>query len=171
VGPIELELTRGIPFRIRVVDESTDKPILGALNYFPVSPNDPFESGVMGYAAGGPSAGAFYEAVPDGHTGEYYGAVLRGPGILCFTRADGKGRVKRGDSQPAMFYPDGKEGVNMIRDPTNKTSLSALVPVSMDPKLHYALLGLWQYDAVVVVNPRPNAREVAHEIRLDPGGR
>jgi beta-lactamase regulating signal transducer with metallopeptidase domain len=171
VGPIELELTRGIPFRIRVVDESTNKPIPGALNYFPVSPNDPFESGVMGYAAGGPSAGAFYEAVPDGHTGEYYGAVLAGPGILCFTRSDGKGRVKRGDSEPAMFYPDGKEGVSMIRDPTNKTSLSALVPVSMDPKLHYALLGLWQYDAVVAVNPRPGTREVAHEIRLEPGGR
>ena len=100
IGPIELGLTRGIPFRVRVIDKTTSKPIPGSLNYFPVSPNDPFDRGVMGYAAGGPSLGAFYEAVPDGHTGEYYGAVMSGPGILCFTRSDGKGRTKRGDIEP-----------------------------------------------------------------------
>ena len=108
-GPVELDLVRGIPFRVRVVDRATGKPIQGALNYFPVSPNDPFERGIMGYAAGGPTAGAFYESVPDGHTGEYYGAVLPGPGILCFTRADGKGGPKRGDVEPMMLLP-GRQG-------------------------------------------------------------
>ena len=170
LGPVELQLARGIPFRVKILDAATSKPIPGSLSYFPVSPNDPFERGIMGYAAGGPSSGAFYEAVPDGHTGEYYGAVLHGPGILCFTRADGKGRAKRGDTEPEMFYPDGKQAVRLIRDGANKTSPSVLVPASIDPKLHFAIMGLWQYDAVIAVSPGPGASEFVHEIRLDPAG-
>jgi hypothetical protein len=169
-GLLELELTRGIPFRVRVLDAATNKPIPGSLDYFPVDPNDPFERGIMGYAAGGPSAGAFYEALPDGHTGEYYGALLSGPGILCFTRADGKGRGKRGDTEPQMLYPDGKNAVTLLRDPANKISLSAPVPVSMDSKRRSAFIGLWQYDAVIVVSPRAGTKELEHVIRLEQGG-
>ena len=169
-GPVELDLVRGIPFRVKVVDRATGKPIQGALNYFPVSPNDPFERGIMGYAAGGPAAGAFYEAVPDGHTGEYYGAVLPGPGILCFTRADGKGGPKRGDVEPTMLYPDGKDAVTLIRDPASRTSLSAPVPAANDPKLRFAFLGLWQYDAIIALSPGKDAHEIVQEIPLESAG-
>ncbi|MGC8639913.1 MAG: hypothetical protein ACP5XB_08575 [Isosphaeraceae bacterium] len=97
--------------------------------------------------------------------------TLAAPGILCFTRSDGKGREKRGDTEREMFYPDGKEAVKLVRDAANKISLSALVPASTDPQFRFAFLGLWQYDAVIAVSPRPETNEVVHEIRINPAGR
>lgn len=170
-GPVELELTLGVPFRVKVLDAATNRPISGALSYFPVTPNDPFERGVNGYTAGGPSLGAYYEALPDGRSGEYYGAVLAGPGVLCFTRDDGKGQPKRGGSKPEMFYPDGENAVKLVVNPADKTALSAPVPAGADSKIRFTSLDLRQYDAVIAINPRPGASEVMYEIRLDPAGR
>jgi hypothetical protein len=60
----DVEFIRGIPFRVRVVDIETGKPLKGSLSYFPISPNNPFERGVMGYVAsaskGSSVCGAFY---------------------------------------------------------------------------------------------------------------
>jgi hypothetical protein len=60
---------------------------------------------VIGYGAGEEAViGAFYEAGPDS-AGLYRGAVLPGPGILCFNRSDSKGPAKEARSQPALFFP------------------------------------------------------------------
>jgi hypothetical protein len=164
-GLVEIGLVRGIPFRIKVVDPATRKSIPGTLSYFPVSPNNPFRRGVMGYSAGGRSLGAFYEAVPDGHTGEFYGAVLPGPGVLCFRRADGKGRPKRGNLEPLMLFPDGKGAITLARDTSGKTIPSALVVIGDDPKPLYGLLDLRQYDAVIAISPEEGTEQITHEVK------
>ena len=77
----DIEFVRGIPFRVRVLDAETGKPLGGALSYFPISPNNPFPRGVTGYVAsasdGGSVCGAFYEADPN-KEGQFLGAVLPG---------------------------------------------------------------------------------------------
>ena len=47
----DVEVVRGIPFRVRVLDRDTGEPLKGALVYYPIKPNSPFERGVMGYTA------------------------------------------------------------------------------------------------------------------------
>ena len=47
----DVEVVRGIPFRVRVLDRETGKPLKGYLSYFPIHPNNPFERGVMGSVA------------------------------------------------------------------------------------------------------------------------
>jgi hypothetical protein len=69
-----------------------------------------------------------------------------------------------------MLYPYGKDAVTLIRDPAAKISLSAAVPAANDSKLRFALIGLWQYDAVIAVNPRRDTRELAYEFGLEPAG-
>jgi beta-lactamase regulating signal transducer with metallopeptidase domain len=173
---IDLELVAGIPFRIKILD-TANKPARGALNYFPVHPNNPFERGVMGYAADGRSMGAFYEALADGHTGEFYGAVLPGPGILCFTRPDVNDRQKAGRGEPLIFTPDGKDAVRLLRGSEPK-SLIAMVPISAGTDAKsvlapaggpvYGGLGLLPYDAIIAISPKEGTRQIVHEIRLEP---
>jgi hypothetical protein len=125
----------------------------------------------MGYTAGESkmSMGAFYEAGPDSK-GRYRGAILPGPGILCFRRHDAKGLPKAGDSIPAMSFPHGKDGFQFAKMPfaidgKRGEMLQAQVPISNKPL--YAGLSLWQYDAVIAINPKEDAKEFSFEIRLD----
>jgi beta-lactamase regulating signal transducer with metallopeptidase domain len=89
-GPFtaDLEVTRGIPFRVLVLDGETGQPLKGKLVYYPVSPNNPFERGVMGSVGaakkGETVCGAFYEARPDDRV-QFHGAVLSGPGSVIPT--------------------------------------------------------------------------------------
>src|SRR5205814_78169 len=39
----DVELLRGIPFRVRVLDRETGKPLKGSVVYYPINPNNPFE--------------------------------------------------------------------------------------------------------------------------------
>ena len=39
----DVEVVRGISFRVRVLDRETGKPLKGSLVYFPINPNNPFE--------------------------------------------------------------------------------------------------------------------------------
>ena len=94
--PADVELVRGIPFRVRILDVATGKPIRGGISYFPLYPNNPIARGVLGYTAGGGwVAGAFYETSLNGE-GEYRGAVLPGKGVLCFQRRGRQVGVEEG---------------------------------------------------------------------------
>ena len=121
----DVEVVRGIPFRVRVLDRETGKPLKGSLSYFPISPNNPFERGVMGYVAtaskGGSVCGAFYEADPDDE-GQFLGAVLSGPGFLGFSHPYKPGDEFRADRKPVVSFPDGKQNIKLT-PPSNTGSL------------------------------------------------
>jgi hypothetical protein len=164
----DVEVVRGIPFRVRVLDRETGKPLKGALSYFPIHPNNPFERGVMG-SVGAASKGssvlaAFYEADPDDQ-GQFHGAVLSGPGLLGFSHPYRPGDELRADRKPVVSFPDGKQNIKL--PPPSNTGAYAMVPISSDP-LRWTGLPLGQYDAVIVIDPREGAEVVTYEIRIAP---
>jgi beta-lactamase regulating signal transducer with metallopeptidase domain len=164
---LDLEFVRGIPFRVRVIDRNTGKPIKGGLSYFPTDRN-PLKPGVVGYLGASDSTlGAFYEAIPDDR-GDYHGAVLPGPGILKFNLpVDNRGFVE--DRNPLFLYPDGDDGKTVLRDNDGKP-IAAMVPASLgkDSKPNARIsLALTPNDAVIVINPKENAKEVSYEIKID----
>lgn len=159
----DVEVVRGIPFHVRVLDEKTGTPLKGNLAYFPLSPNNPFERGVMGYAAGkGFSVGAFYESHPDDR-GSFRGAVLPGPGLLGFSHPFRPGDESRADRKPAVSYPDGRQHLHLTSG--GAADPIGMVPISSDP-LKWTGLPLGQYDAVIAIDPREGAEQVAYEIRI-----
>ena len=160
-----LELVRGIPFRVRVLDHETGKPLTGALSYFPISPNNPFERGVTGYVTKGKaSLGAFYEADPNVE-GDFFGAVLPGPGILCFNHPYEKGDERR-DFTPILTFPDGKDRIK-LDFPNEATGAVAFVPLKSDP-ISWTGLRLRQYAAVIAIDPREGAQSLTYETRIPP---
>jgi beta-lactamase regulating signal transducer with metallopeptidase domain len=169
-GPLmaDVEFVRGIPFRVRVLDRETAKPLKGYLSYFPIHPNNPFERGVMG-SVGAASKGssvcaAFCEAGPDDQ-GQFHGAVLSGPGLLGFSHPYKPGDEFRADRKPMVSFPDGKQNIKL--PPPSNTGAYAMVPISSDP-LSWTGLPLGQYDAVILIDPREGAEVVTYEIRIAP---
>jgi len=164
----DVELVRGIPFRVRVLDQQTGKPLKGNLSYFPISPNNPFERGVMGYVAtvgrSGSVCGAFYEAAPDDQ-GQFLGAVLAGPGFLGFSHSYRPGDESRADRKPVLSFPDGRKNIKL--DPNDHGGPFAFVPISAEP-IRWTGLPLGQYDAVIAIDPREGAEVVTYEIRIAP---
>jgi beta-lactamase regulating signal transducer with metallopeptidase domain len=164
----DVEVVRGIPFRVRVLDRETGKPLKGYLSYFPIHPNNPFERGVMGSVAtaskGGSVCAAFCEAGPDDQ-GQFHGAVLSGPGLLGFSHPYRPGDEFRADRKPVVSFPDGKQNIKL--PPPSNPGAYALVPISSDP-LRWTGLPLGQYDAVILIDPREGAEVVTYEIRIAP---
>jgi beta-lactamase regulating signal transducer with metallopeptidase domain len=164
----DVEVVRGIPFRVRVLDRETGKPLKGYLSYFPIHPNNPFERGVMGavgaYSKGSSVCAAFYEANPDDQ-GQFHGAVLSGPGLLGFSHPYQPGDESRCDRKPMVSFPDGKQNIKL--PPPSNPGAYAMVPISSDP-LSWTGLPLGQYDAVILIDPREGAEVATYEIRIAP---
>jgi RNA polymerase sigma factor (sigma-70 family) len=81
VGPIEarVECVRGIPFRLRVTDNATGKPVKASVSYVMLNPN-PHVLEVPGFGAiNGVGAYGFAHEEADGL---YVGAVMPGPGAV-----------------------------------------------------------------------------------------
>jgi hypothetical protein len=161
----DLEMVRGIPFRISILDAATGKPISGGMSYFPLYPNNPIERGVLGYTAGpGMTAGAFYEASSD-NKGQFRGAVLPGRGILCFQQVHGKWSWKKGEREPALFSPDGPDIIKVERATGGEPFVHGNPISSSNPPL-WGGLGLAQYPAVIAINPKEDTREIIYELRI-----
>ena len=106
LGPIEadVECVRGVPFRLKLTDKATGKPVAAEVSYSPVYPNK-WTRDVTGYEPVngiGAYASAFRE--PDG---TYSGGVLPGPGAI-FVRLAGT-RYKPASVDPHEFFT-GKPG-------------------------------------------------------------
>jgi beta-lactamase regulating signal transducer with metallopeptidase domain len=165
----DVEVVRGIPFSVRVLDRETGKPLKGFLSYFPIHPNNPFERGVMGsvgaYSKDSSVCAAFCEAVSDDQ-GQFHGAVLSGPGLLGFSHPYKPGDEFRADRKPMVSFPDGKQNIKL--PPPSNTRAYAMVPISSDP-LQWTGLPLGQYDAVILIDPREGAEVATYEIRIPRG--
>jgi beta-lactamase regulating signal transducer with metallopeptidase domain len=166
VASADLDLFRGIPFRIAVLDATDGKPIRGRLMYFPVYPNDPHRWGSPGYVpAPGTISGALYDTVRD-RDGWYRGAVLPGPGVLCFEAAEGEWTWKKGERETAMFFPDGLGAAEVERSVGGEPFVA--IPAPGEGVRGRAMLMLGSFPAVVAINPKEATRAIVHEIRIKP---
>ncbi len=112
LGPItaDVECVRGIPFRLKLTDKATGKPVAGEVSYSPVYPNK-WTREVLGFEpinGVGTYGRAFRE--PDG---TYSGGVLPGPGAI-FVRMAGK-RYRPASVDPHEFFT-GKPGGTLETD-------------------------------------------------------
>ncbi len=106
----DVECVRGIPYRLKLTDKATGKPVVAEVTYNAVYPNKWTEK-VRGFEPVngiGPYASAYREAA-----GTYSGGVLPGPGAI-FVRIAGR------DYQPASVDPHefftGKPGGRLETD-------------------------------------------------------
>jgi len=163
--PADVELVRGIPFRVRILDVATGKPIRGGISYFPLYPNNPIARGVLGYTAGGGwVAGAFYETSLNGE-GEYRGAVLPGKGVLCFQPAGGKWEWKKGERELALFSPDGPDVIK-VEGMNGPGPFVHGNPMSRSNPPAWGGLGLIHYPAVIAINPKEETKEIDYEFKI-----
>jgi len=160
-----VELVRGIPFRVRILDAAAGKPIRGAISYFPLYPNNPIARGVLGYTATGEMVGgAFYEASMNGE-GEYRGAVLPGKGVLCFQPAGGKWEWKKGEREIALFSPDGPDVIK-VEGMSGPGPFVHGNPMSTSNPPAWGGLGLIHYPAVIAINPKEETKEIEYEFKI-----
>ena len=161
----DIELVRGIPFRVRILDAATGKPIRGGISYFPLYPNNPIARGVLGYTAGGGwVAGAFYETSLNGE-GDYRGAVLPGKGVLCFQPAGGKWEWKKGERELALFSPDGTDIIK-LEGTDGPGPMVFGNPLSNSNPPAWGGLGLIHYPAVIAINPKEETKEIDYEFKI-----
>src|SRR6185437_9749859 len=106
LAPIEaaIDCVRGIPFRLRVVNEATGKLVRASVNYWPLNPN-PISREVPGYDAVD-GFGALGHAHREAD-GTYVGAVLPGPGAITIRAMDDQYMPASVD--PRAFFRVGPE--------------------------------------------------------------
>jgi hypothetical protein len=160
LGPLaapDTELTRGIPFRGKVIDKATGKPVRGGeVWYLPLWPNaDAIKlSQSIRY-------GAFSSATPD-EDGTFTCPVLPGPGAVTLRGHDNDYLPAGVD--PVAFFKDKLGGA--ARGTGNGESLRTVGAndYTPGPQFHHQD----EFQAIALINPDPGAKEIKEEITLRP---
>ncbi|MDB5387326.1 MAG: BlaR1 peptidase [Planctomycetaceae bacterium] len=156
---VDIGLTRGIAFSGRVLDAETGRPVQSQVAYFPLYPN-PQVKPEMGYSAAG-GGGAISEAYT--FWGDSFTiAVLPGPGAICIQTSE-KRRYVPVRVDPLDFFKNNEYG----GDKKSLTRSNFLL--TQDPKAgQVSMLVQDQYNAIILVNPKPGDSAMNQEIRLQP---
>ena len=144
----EIEMTRGITARGRVVDRDTGKPVVGMILYQPLAGNTAFRD---------TPAGEFIAHVMNANPMEKDGTfrVVVGPGpgaiLVQIHRTNGAGLTP--DYLPANRVPnDGAPGFGGNQDMLTGAANQAIT--------------LFTYHAYAVINPKPGDAEVSCELKV-----
>jgi RNA polymerase sigma factor (sigma-70 family) len=160
LGPLaapDTELTRGIPFRGKVIDRATGKPVVGGeVWYFALWPNA--EAIKLS-----PSIryGAFSRAEADAD-GTFTCPVLPGPGAVTLRGHGDDYLAARVD--PAAFFKD-KLG-DAARATGNQEHLRIVGANDYTPAPQVQPQD--QFQAIVLINPDQGAKEIKQEVALEP---
>jgi RNA polymerase sigma factor (sigma-70 family) len=177
LGPIEadLECVRGIPYRLKVTDKVTGRPVVAEVTYFPVYPNLAAKD-VPGFAAvdgWGPTGSGYREA-----DGTYTGGVLPGPGALCIKVAGKSYRPACVD--PRGFFcapadPGGKRaralGPGRAANPEDEKYrwYGTRDYITVDsPKIGGTSMSQSQFQGIVLTNAAEGSGPLALEVQLEP---
>jgi len=137
-----IECTRGIPFRLRVVDEAGAAVDPVTVRYFAVSPN-PHYAGLIGDVRPGVN-----QELSEGlgrAPGVFEGFVIPGPGAVL-VRAAGAVKYRPAHVDPKAFFAPGKtDWTAQERTSAYGTNDTLNFPYNWDSQLDYA--------AIVLVNP------------------
>jgi RNA polymerase sigma factor (sigma-70 family) len=147
--PAELSVRRGVPVRVRVTDAATGRPETGQVRYLPLYPNRHAPKNLFT---------PMISFTPRGD-GWSRGVVLPGPGAVCVWREGGRYRSPRVD-QKAFFHLDTMPA-DEKRFPANENLWGAEPHPSPFPQ--------GQFEAIRLIDPKPDAAELALELTLDPG--
>ena len=167
LGPIkaDVECVRGIPYRLKITDKPTGKPVVGEVTYFPVCPN-PRTGEVPGFETingFGTHGGAHREA-----DGTYTGGVLPGPGALC-VRVAGK-RYRPACVDPRAFFGGGAAARPEMR-PDRQFGNRDYILVDIASGGHGSGMQQSQYAAIVLTDAPEGSGPLSFEVVLerDPG--
>jgi RNA polymerase sigma factor (sigma-70 family) len=160
LGPLtapDTELTRGIPFRGKIIDKVTGKPVAGGeVWYFALWPNaDAIKlSQSIRY-------GAFSAAIV-AEDGTFTFSVLPGPGAVTL-RGHGDDYVAARVDPPAFFKD--KLG-DAARSTGDREHLKIVGATDYTPSPQFQAQD--QFQAIVLIHPDQDAKEIKHEIALEP---
>jgi protocatechuate 3,4-dioxygenase beta subunit len=149
----EIELTRGIMARGRVVDKATGKPVQGSILYAPLAGNTAFRD---------TPAGEFIKHVANGESigddGTFRVIVGPGPGAILIQVQSGP---PGGDERGSRYLParrdtnDGAPGFGGNQDMlTGAANQAIFLPI---------------YQAYALINPKPGDESVTCELKVVPG--
>ncbi len=135
-GSATIECVRGIPFRLKLVDER-GAPVEATVEYWPISPNKEVTSALD-------SERYFNRAVRD-NDGRYEGFVLPGPGAVVVKKPDDSYRSAHVD--PKEFFEPGRTDWSDRERFYYGTDDTLAIGQGWDDQHRYA--------AIVLVNPQP----------------
>lgn len=160
VGPVraEIELVRGIPYHLRVLEKGTGRPAEASISYFPLSPN-PNVRDAIGFGAAGMGPLSRAKAGPDGLCS---GVALPGPGAIC-VEASGNRYVSAKVNPRAFFKPGEPQAKRFDYSYGNEQTLT----------IEQGRGGIWVrpqegFHAIVLVNPAKDSAPIELEATLVP---
>jgi RNA polymerase sigma factor (sigma-70 family) len=160
LGPLaapDTELTRGIPFRGKVIDKATGKPVAGGeVWYFALWPN---ADGIK--LTPSIRYGDFSRATPD-EDGTFTLPVLPGPGAVTL-RGHGDDYVAA-RVDPVAFFNDKLGGA--ARGIGDQEHLNVVGTLDYTPRPLTQPQD--QFQAIALINPDPDAKELKQEMALEP---
>jgi RNA polymerase sigma factor (sigma-70 family) len=157
LGPLEanFELLRGISVHGRVIDAATKKPIKAMLLYRALGPNPYIRS-----APGGDRVNGFFTArVRPKYDGSFTVAVLPGPGAI-FIMAEGGGYAGAFVDPAQFFGVELKNGMTPYGNSENLVLALGGAATTSDQQE--------AYQAIVLLNPPADAKEIAQDVVLTP---
>jgi RNA polymerase sigma factor (sigma-70 family) len=149
----EIELTRGITARGRVIDKATGKPVQGSILYQPLAGNTAFRD---------TPAGEFIKHVINGESigedGTFRVVVGPGPGVILIQVQSGP---PGGEERARRYLP-------ARRDPNDGAPGFGGSPDMLTGAANQAIF-LPIYQAYALINPRPGDESVTCELKVVPG--
>jgi RNA polymerase sigma factor (sigma-70 family) len=153
LGPLtaDLEMVPGIPFRGRVTDKVTGKPVRGYVGYFPIYTN-PDAAELTRHGYGGEHLRALSEA-PVGPGGSFACCVLPGPGIVAF-RTPSEGYLAACVNPKTVFkdLPFAGDERLLVIDHGGGGG-----PLAQD-----------QFQAIALINPAKDTPAIAQDLTVEP---
>jgi RNA polymerase sigma factor (sigma-70 family) len=155
----DVDCVAGIPFRFKLIDKETGKPIKGADVYYnPIYPN-PHSREVAGYSPV-QAHGPYNSGLPQ-EDGSYLLGVLPGPGGV-FVRTTG-GKYRQAVVDPKAFFKVPSSQTDSLRDPR----FGDMDTINTASGEGWAGTPQSQFSAIVLVNPAEDSGPLAAESVLE----
>jgi hypothetical protein len=161
LGPLtapDIELTRGIPFRGKVINKATGKPVSGGtVSYWAIWPNADAIKLTPSLRYGD------FSRARIGEDGTFTCPVLPGPGAVTVT-GQGEDYVSAGVDPPAFFNEKLGDAARGMGNQDRFMVVGAIPAYTPGPNPQLQD----QFQAIVLIHPDEGAREIKQEIALEP---
>ena len=143
---LRVDLTRGIGFRVTVVDRDTGRPIRGLrLVFWPLSPTPAVDDALP------PGATYLHSRAVEQAEGTYRGVATPGPGVICVEDDEGRYAPAPGAGEAAIGPDDAAD--DAVVDPATGPGRLLRIEKGRGRGIH--LLPRESFAGLVFINPRP----------------
>jgi hypothetical protein len=155
----DTELTRGIPFRGKVIDKATRKPVTtGEVWYFPLWPNADAIKLTPSFRYG------VFSRAPVAGDGTFTCPLLPGPGAVALVDPNDEDYMPASVDPPAFFKDKLGQGASGTGDRDNLMVVGAVPPYTPRPSVQHQQ----DFLAIVLIHPDESSKEIRQEIVLEP---